>query len=187
MVGGRLWKEWPSRRSEFPTTHHPRPVTGPCPRGDSVRNALDSCLTRCASCHLPLVSIASYQDLRVWQAGMELVVRIYRLARCLPPSEKYGLASQMQRAAVSVPANLAEGHGRRHLGDKLRYFSVANGSLKELETEVLIAKRLGYVTPSEADDVALAAAELGRMLACLTRSLRRRAVTSTTHNPPPTN
>lgn len=118
---------------------------------------------------------------------MELVIRIYRLTRALPATERYGLASQLQRAAVSVPANIAEGHGRRHLGDKLRHFSVANGSLKELETEVLIGKRLGYIAEAEADGAASATAELGRMLACLMRSLRHRAVPPTTHHLPPTN
>ena len=117
---------------------------------------------------------------------MELVIRIYRLTRRLPANERYGLATQMQRAAISIPANIAEGHGRSHLGDKLRYFSIANGSLKELETEVLIAKELGYATDAEAKDAMLKGAELGRMLSCLMRSLRRHAVT-TTHHLPPTN
>jgi len=133
------------------------------------------------------MSIRSYQDLRVWQAGMDLVIRVYRLTRRLPTAEKYGLAAQMQRAAVSIPANIAEGHGRSHLGDKLRYLSIANGSLKELETEVMIAKMLGYATAAEARGALLKGAELGRMLTCLMRSLRRVAASPTTHSLPPTN
>jgi len=133
------------------------------------------------------MSVRSYQDLRVWQAGMELVIRIYRLTRRFPPEERYGLAAQMQRAAISVPANIAEGHGRSHLGDKLRHFSIANGSLKELETEALIAKELGYAPDTQASDVGRRTEDLGRMLTCLVRSLRRHASSTTTHNQQPAN
>jgi four helix bundle protein len=150
------------------------------------RPAIDAPSGRRMRPHILRVSIRSYQDLRVWQAGMDLVFRIYRLTRSLPASERYGLVSQMRRAAVSIPANIAEGHGRHHLGDKLRYFSVANGSLKELETEVRIAKGLGYVTEAEAEAALSTTDQLGRMLACLTRSLRRRAASATTDNLPPT-
>ncbi len=125
--------------------------------------------------------IASYEDLKVWQAGMSLVVATYRLTRRLPASEKFGLISQMQRAAVSVPANIAEGHGRRHLGDKLRHLSVANGSLKEIETEVKIAHRLGFLSERDVVGFLSTAGELGKMLAGLMRSLRR----SATHHLPP--
>lgn len=129
--------------------------------------------------------VASYEDLKVWQCGMELVVRTYRLTRRLPTSERFGLSSQMQRAAVSVPANIAEGHGRWHLGDKLRHLSVADGSLKELETEVTIALKLGLLPQAEAKAFAAPAHELGRMLAGLMRSLRRRAAFPTTYHQPP--
>ena len=122
--------------------------------------------------------ISSYEDLKVWQGGMELVVRAYQLARRLPGTERFGLVSQMQRAAVSVPANIAEAHGRWHLGDKLRLLSVANGSLKELETEVRIAGRLGFLTAAEASEFVATSQELGRMMAGLMRGLRRRAGSS---------
>jgi four helix bundle protein len=130
--------------------------------------------------------VRSYQDLRVWQAGMDLVIRVYRMGKALPAAERYGLVSQMRRAVVSIPANIAEGHGRSHLGDKLRHLSVANGSLKELETEVLIAVRLGYVSSKEGADFTVAAGKCGKMLTCLMRSLRRHAASPATHNPPPT-
>lgn len=129
--------------------------------------------------------VASYEDLKVWQCGMDLVVRTYRLARDLPSSERYGLVSQMQRAAVSIPANIAEAHGRRHLGDKLRFLSVANGSLKELETEVKIAMRLGFLGEMQAAGFAASSQELGRMMAGLLKSLRRRAGLPATSNLPP--
>lgn len=85
------------------------------------------------------MSIKSYRDLLVWQKAMDLVAESYGLSAKPPKTETYGLASQIQRAAVSIPANIAEGHGREHLGDYLHHLSVANGSLMELETHLLLA------------------------------------------------
>jgi len=106
--------------------------------------------------------INSYRDLLVWQKGMDLVVKSYELA------------SQIQRAAVSVPANIAEGYGRHHLGDYLHQISVANGSLKELETHPLIAQRLAYLREEQIQPALELASEVGRMLRALSRSLRRK-------------
>ena len=103
---------------------------------------------------------------------MALVVESYSVTRLLPKSESYGLIGQIQRAAVSIPANIAEGHGREHLGDYLRHLSVANGSLMELETHFLIAVELGYVTREQTAHVMSATSEVGRMLTGLTRRLR---------------
>jgi four helix bundle protein len=119
------------------------------------------------------VAIQSYRDLKVWQEAMDLVVESYRLAKLLPRDEAYGLMSQIRRAAVSLPANIAEGHGRDHLGDYLHHLSVTNGSLVELETHLLIAKRLGYFTDGELDNAFKLTSELGRMLSGLKRGLRR--------------
>src|SRR5881628_2959958 len=119
------------------------------------------------------MSLKSYRDLVVWQKAMDLVVECYRITALLPKNETYGLVNQIQRAAVSVPANIAEGHGREHLGDYLHHLSVANGSLMELETHCIIAQRLTYA----AGDIAPLlerAAEVGRMLAGLIRALKRR-------------
>ena len=120
------------------------------------------------------VVVNGYRDLLVWQRAMDLVVQVYRLSDTLPRNEKYGLVQQMRRAAASVPSNVAEGHGRDHLGDYLHHLSIANGSLMEMETQVLIAGRMSYVS-KESEDRALAqAAEVGRMLAGLVRALKRR-------------
>lgn len=105
---------------------------------------------------------------------MEAVARTYALAAALPPEHRSELGSQMRRAAVSVAANIAEGHGREHLGDYLRSLSIANGSLMELETLLLTAQRVGLPEPSRAAALLEIASETGRMLAGLTRSLRRR-------------
>ncbi|MGQ0633168.1 MAG: four helix bundle protein [Planctomycetaceae bacterium] len=91
------------------------------------------------------MSISSYRDLQVWQRGMDLVVACYRLAKRFPDEERFGLVSQLQRAAVSVPANIAEGRGRSTTRDFLRHLSIACGSLAELETHIAIGVRLGYV------------------------------------------
>ena len=120
------------------------------------------------------VVVNSYRDLQVWQKATDLVVECYRLAKLLPKSETYGLASQIQRAAVSVPANIAEGHGRQHLGDYLHHLSVATGSLMELETHLIIANRLLYIEEQQLEPVLLRTGELSRMLAGLTKSLRKK-------------
>lgn len=117
------------------------------------------------------MSVQSYRDLKVWQKAMELVTESYQLARLLPSSENYGLISQIQRAAASIPANIAEGHGRQHLGDYLHHLSIANGSLMELETHMLIAERLEFLSRDQIATAMEKAAELGRMLAGLRKGL----------------
>lgn len=92
------------------------------------------------------MTIKSFRDLRVWQAAMDLVEETYRLTRQFPNSETFGLASQMQRAVVSVPSNIAEGHTREHTKEYLHHLSMAQASLAELETQVEIATRLAYLT-----------------------------------------
>jgi four helix bundle protein len=118
------------------------------------------------------LAVKSYRDLQVWQKAMALVVESYSVARLLPKSESFGLIGQMQRAAVSIPANIAEGHGREHLGDYVRHLSIANGSLMELETHFLIAVQLTYVTREQTTTAMSMASEVGRMLTGLTRRLR---------------
>jgi four helix bundle protein len=105
---------------------------------------------------------------------MNLVVAAYSVAKRLPKEEKYELGSQIRRAAASVPANVAEGHGREQLGDYLRHLSIANGSLMELETEILVAERIGYVSSKEIETMMRLAADVGRMLTGLTKSLQKR-------------
>jgi len=103
---------------------------------------------------------------------MDLVVESYRLSRLLPKFEIWGLASQIQRAAVSVPANIAEGQGREHLGDYVRHLSIANGSLMELETHLLLLIRLNYFAEPDLACALALTAEVGRMLTGLTQSLK---------------
>ena len=116
------------------------------------------------------MAVNSYRDLKVWERAMDLVVECYGITKRLPKSETYGI----QRAAVSIPANIAEGHGREHLGDYLHHLSVANGSLMELETHLLLTQRLSYASAHEVAPALELSAAIGRMLAALTRSLKNR-------------
>jgi len=93
------------------------------------------------------MSIKGYQDLEVWQKAMDLVVMCYQATRNFPKSEVYGLASQLQRAAVSIPANIAEGRERKHRKAFLQHLSIAYSSMAELETHIQIAQRLNYSCP----------------------------------------
>src|SRR5713101_9488402 len=113
----------------------------------------------------------SYRDLVVWQKSMQLVTDIYKTTRAFPREEIYGLTSQIRRAAVSIPSNIAEGQGRRTTLDFLRHLSIAYGSLREVETQILIARRLRYVAQTRVDEVMDLAGEVGRLLNGLMNSL----------------
>ncbi|MFA4893541.1 four helix bundle protein [Brevundimonas sp.] len=108
--------------------------------------------------------VRSYRDLLVWQRAMDLAVGAYALSRNYPRDELFGLTSQTRRAASSIAANIAEGYGRSTKPAYLNFLRIAQGSLKELETHLILAERIG-VTPSASTDALLGAAdELGRML-----------------------
>jgi four helix bundle protein len=118
------------------------------------------------------MATSNYQRLRVWQNGRELARQAYRLTGTFPRQEAFGLSSQMQRAAVSVPANLAEGHTRGTTREFLRHVTIAHGSLAELETLLLIAKDLHYVDAQSLADIMELCSATGRMLGALRRRLR---------------
>ncbi len=116
---------------------------------------------------------SSYRDLEVWNKSMDLVVRCYETARAFPASEQYGLTSQVQRAAVSVPANIAEGQAREHKKEFLHHLSIAHGSVAELETHIEIARRVGYLESDAAQNLFTQTEEVGKMINGLRRSLRQ--------------
>ncbi len=118
------------------------------------------------------MEISSYRDLKVWQAAIDLAEGIYSLSRDFPKSELYGLTSQMRRAAVSIAANIAEGHGRETTGAFLQFLRVTQGSVKELETHLIIARRLDLSSPDASDEMLGKCDELGRMVRGLIRSLQ---------------
>lgn len=117
------------------------------------------------------MSVQSFRDLRVWQSGMQLAVAVYELTRKSPKSETYGLSSQMQRAAVSIPANIAEGHSRQHLGEYLQFLSIGRGSRGDLETYLDPLPLLAYATPAETRSVLDLAGSVSRQLVALRSSL----------------
>ncbi len=118
-----------------------------------------------------MVAVKSYRELEVWQQGMDLVVEVYRVSKAFPQDERWGLTSQVQRAATSVPANIAEGQGRVHRGDFVHHLSIARGSLMELETHLQIANRLGWLDDAEFDAIWAHCQDVGRLLNGLLRSL----------------
>jgi four helix bundle protein len=120
------------------------------------------------------MAVQSFRDLRVWQSGMDLVVGVYDLTRNLPKSETYGMASQLQRAAVSVPANIAEGHTRRNLREYLHFLSIARSSLAEVETYLELVQRLSLAPPDRTEPLLNLAASVSRQFVALRDSLSTR-------------
>jgi four helix bundle protein len=116
----------------------------------------------------------SYRDLELWQKAMDLVVECYGATKKFPEREVYGLISQIQRAAVSIPANVAEGQGRQHRPEFIQHLSIAYGSLAELETHIQIARRLNYLKDDEERRLLQRTGEVGRLLNGLLRFLRRK-------------
>lgn len=123
----------------------------------------------------------TYRQLEVWQRAMELAEQIYELTSGFPSSERFGLISQLQRASVSIPANIAEGYGRSHRGDYLRHLSIARGSLMELETHLTLSVRLKLIARSKVLPAWKLAQQVGQMLTKLIASLR----TTETRSPKP--
>ena len=119
--------------------------------------------------------IESYRDLRVWNEAMSLAEACYRLTRRFPRSELYGLTSQIRRSAASVPANIAEGYGRDAKGSYVQFLKVSRGSLKELETHLLLAMRVELTTEADVGPTLAGCETVGKMLNGLIRSLEARA------------
>jgi four helix bundle protein len=104
---------------------------------------------------------------------MDLVEEVYKVTRSLPPDERFGLTSQIRRCAVSIPANIAEGHGRKSTGAFANHLSIASGSVAELETHLMLCQRLGFIASPELEELMKITDEIGRMLTGLKRSLTR--------------
>ena len=122
----------------------------------------------------PLLRARNHRELRAWQRAMALVAEIYALSRRFPVDERFGLTSQIRRAAVSIPANIAEGHARQGAREYRQFVSIARGSLAELETELAIAERLSYITQEDTAAANRYADEVGRMLSTLHARLTER-------------
>jgi four helix bundle protein len=118
-----------------------------------------------------MAKIHSFRDLEVWRLGMDLVEGVYRVSTGFPKSETYGLTSQLRRAAVSVPSNIAEGHTRASTKEYLNHLSMAQASLAEVATQLEIATRLGYIPPADLTPTLDGIGNLGRMLYSLRNAL----------------
>lgn len=115
--------------------------------------------------------MAGYRELKVWRLAMELAEEVYKLCAEFPKHEVYGLTSQLQRATVSIPSNIAEGQARNSSKEFGHFLGIARGSLAELETQIMLAQRLGYLTAEKADPALEKAEEIGKMLKGLQKSL----------------
>ena len=116
--------------------------------------------------------IQSFKDLLVWQKAMALSVLCYELTRAFPKEELYGMTAQIRRASVSVPANIAEGHGREHTRSFVHFLRIAQGSLKELETHLMLAEQIQLARHDTLVQAYAMTDEIGRMLRALIRSLQ---------------
>src|SRR5215468_6662291 len=117
-------------------------------------------------------NIQSYRDLKVWQKAMDLIVECYKLTERLPPSENFSLVSGVRRAAILVASSIADGKGRNNIAEYLQKLSAASGSLKVVETQLLVVDRLKYLPTSEIEPSLGLCDEVGKMLTKLTQSLR---------------
>ena len=120
------------------------------------------------------MSLLHYRELIAWQKSMALVKRVYSLSKEFPNDERFGLTSQIRRAAVSVPSNIAEGQGRDSTKEFIHHLSIAYGSLMEVETQILIGQDLGYLRNEAVSTLLAESAEAGRIINGLMRSLRRK-------------
>ena len=121
-----------------------------------------------------IVALRHYRELLVWQKSMDFAEAVYVLTRKFPREELFGLTSQLRRAVISIPSNIAEGQGRGGSKEFIQFLNISNGSLQEAETQLLLSERFRYVTTDEVDRVMEASAEIGRLNYGLIRSLRGR-------------
>jgi four helix bundle protein len=124
------------------------------------------------------VTAKRHSDLIAWQKAMNLVETVYQITKGFPKEETYGLTSQLRRAAVSVPSNIAEGHSRTGGREFSHFLSMAHGSLSEVETQVEVARRLGYITEEEHARVFQCSSEVGRIVVGLIKSLEKHVAAS---------
>ena len=122
--------------------------------------------------------VKSYRDLVVWQKGIQLTVLVYQLSKAFPREELYGLTSQMRRAAVSIPSNIAEGAGRLNTPEYRHFLGIARGSNFELQTQLTVARELGFVDHAQFDAAEVLSNEVGKMISATLISLKENRITS---------
>jgi four helix bundle protein len=120
------------------------------------------------------MEIKSYRDLKVWQTGMDLAEKCYLVTRNFPKEELYGMISQIRRASASIPANVAEGHGRKSRKEYIQFLYISQGSLKELETHLILSKRVKLSSSDDINSLLNQCESLGRLLSALIRALENK-------------
>jgi len=118
--------------------------------------------------------LKNYKELKVWEKSYQLCLEVYRISKHFPKIEVYGLISQMRRAALSIPSNMAEGYGRKTISEYLRFLSIAYGSICELETQILLSGDLGYLDKDRLSKLPKGVGEVERMLQALIKSLKNK-------------
>ncbi|HEX9804448.1 MAG TPA: four helix bundle protein [Candidatus Dojkabacteria bacterium] len=116
--------------------------------------------------------VHSYKDLIVWQKAIELVKKIYSITKNFPDEEKFGLASQVRRSAVSIPSNISEGRSRGSKKDFIRFLYIAKGSLSELETQILISLELRFIKKEDTQNIESLITEVNKMLSSMISKLK---------------
>lgn len=124
------------------------------------------------------MQIQYYRDLIAWQKAMDLCVEVHDATLLFPKQEMFGLSAQLNRAVVSIPSNIAEGHGRRTTADFIHFLTISRGSLNEVETQLTLAMRYRYLTEKDHDHYLERCGEVGRILNGLIDSLERRLASS---------
>ena len=123
------------------------------------------------------IYINNYNSLEVWNVAHQCVVDIYKITRDFPSYEKFGLTSQIRRAACSIPANIAEGNGRQHLRDYINFLYISNSSLNEVDYFLILAKELEYLSEEKCNELRETLKRIGMMLMALIRALKNKLVT----------
>jgi four helix bundle protein len=117
------------------------------------------------------MTVKNYRDLIAWQKAMDFVADVYRVTKTFPREELYGLTNQLRRCSVSIPSNIAEGQGRRTDPEFAHRLSIAHGSVREAETQLLISERLGYLRPDDLQRLLSDAGEIGRLITGLWKTV----------------
>jgi len=123
-----------------------------------------------------MTAVRSYRDLIVWQKAMALAALCYAKTRSFPRAEAFGLTTQIRRSAASIPANIAEGNGRENTGSYIQFLRISQGSLKELETHVLLSQTVELMNATDAEQILNATEEVGKLLRSLIRALQGKEV-----------
>ena len=115
--------------------------------------------------------INDFKDLRIWQKGMDIAEKCYFLTKVFPKDELYGMVQQIRRSAASIPANIAEGYGRRYRGEYLRFLNISQGSINELETHLILSGRVGLCSQKEAETIITLLKQESKMIISLIKKL----------------